>query len=240
MGFTLIELAVALVVVAMILGSILVPLTTQVAQRKTGDTEKTLEDVKEALLGFAVARGRLPCPASSTSNGAESPAGGGVCVNAGGIYTGFVPGATLGLAGTDAQGYVLDSWGTRIRYAVTTANASAFTTANGMRTTGMSVLTPDLWVCPTSTGIAGAPPTCGAGLPYLTNSAVAVIFSRGPNATTGGGAGADEATNANNNRAFVSHIRADRNAANGEFDDVVTWISPHTLYSRLLNAGQLP
>jgi hypothetical protein len=29
------------------------------------------------------------------------------------------------------------------------------------------------------------------------------------------------------------------NAAGGEFDDIVTWISPSVLYSRLVSAGAL-
>lgn len=261
-GFTLIELAVALVVVAMILGSILVPLTTQVAQRKTGDTEKVLEDVKEALLGFAIARGRLPCPATAASNGIESPAGGSTSSVPCTISNGFVPAATLGLQTatvppamlgrpvTDPpqSGYAIDSWGVPIRYAVTTANPvssplaerNAFTAANGIRTAGMAVLLPDLYVCPSSTGIAGSPPICN---PYLANTAVAVIFSRGPNGATGCPVPltcVDEAENTDSDRAFVSRVRTDRNAANGEFDDIVTWVSPHVLYSRMLNAGQLP
>jgi type II secretory pathway pseudopilin PulG len=238
----LVELAVALLIITLLLGSILVPLQTQVEQRKISDTQKILDQTMEALIGFAAANGRLPCPASSTSNGIESLAGGGVCTNP---YNGFVPAATLGLSPTDAQGYLIDSWGTsaenRIRYAVTTANGSAFTTANGMRNAGMSVLTPNLTICSTATGIAGS--NCGAGA-MLANSAPAVIYSLGKNAATGG-TGADESENPNtnsadNDRVFVWHTAADSNAPNGEFDDILTWLSPNVLYNRMISAGQLP
>ncbi|MCF8184500.1 MAG: hypothetical protein K9J43_05940, partial [Polynucleobacter sp.] len=47
----------------------------------------------DALLGYAAINGRLPCPATAASNGAESPIGGGVCTNP---YNGFLPAATLG------------------------------------------------------------------------------------------------------------------------------------------------
>ena len=40
-GFTLIELAVVIVVIALLLGSILVPLTSQVEQRKVLETQKS-------------------------------------------------------------------------------------------------------------------------------------------------------------------------------------------------------
>lgn len=58
-GFTLIELAVALVVVTLILGGLLVPLNTQLEQRKSSDTQKSLDEIKEALIGFAVANGSV-------------------------------------------------------------------------------------------------------------------------------------------------------------------------------------
>ena len=56
-GFSLIELAVVLLIAALLLGAILVPLTTQVVQRKTSDTQKTLDDASEALLGYVAANG---------------------------------------------------------------------------------------------------------------------------------------------------------------------------------------
>lgn len=231
-GFTLVELAIALFVISILLSGILLPLTTQVTQRKTGDAQKALEDVKEALIGYAMARGRLPCPATATSNGIESPVGGGACTT---VY-GFVPAATLGLSGTDAQGYAIDTWGTRIRYAVTTSNANAFTTTNGMRTAGMGALSPNLYVCATATGITAT--TCGTAT-MLVGSAPAVIYSLGPNWATGG-AGADEAANLNNDPVFVFHLRTASGNANGEFDDIVTWLSTNALTSRMVMAGQLP
>jgi prepilin-type N-terminal cleavage/methylation domain-containing protein len=245
-GFTLIEIAVALLVIAILLSALLVPLTTQVVQRKTSDTQKALEDIKEALLGFAVSNGRLPCPATTTSNGIESPPGGGVCTNPSGVYMGFVPAATLGLSATDSQGYAIDAWGQRIRYAVTTANASAFTSANGMRNTGLASLLPNLYVCASSPG-TGIYTACPAAT-VLTDSAPAVIYSLGPNwvtCPTSTGidmtkCGADEAANLNGDPVFVYHVRSGSNAPNGEFDDIVTWLSENVLYNRMVSAGQLP
>src|SRR5688572_19844594 len=71
-GFSLAELAIVLLIVGLILAGVLTPLGAQIEIRKTAETTKILEDVKEALLGFAAANGRLPCPASDTSNGQES------------------------------------------------------------------------------------------------------------------------------------------------------------------------
>lgn len=235
-GFTLIEMAIVLVIVGLLLGGILMPLSAQIDQRRISETQKTLDEINQALIGFAIANGRLPCPASAISAGIESPAGGGVCTNP---FNGFLPAATLGLPQTDGLGYTADAWGltqNRIRYAVTTANGSAFTTANGMRTTTMAVLNPDLRVCASATGITGT--TCGTAV-SLTNNAIAVIYSLGRNAPTGG-TGTDEAANLDNNPVFVSHTPTAIGAPNGEFDDIVTWVSPNTLFNRMVAANQLP
>jgi len=78
----------------------------------------------------------------------------------------------------------------------------------------------------------------------LTNQAVAVIFSLGANAPVSGtGPRVDEAANISNpngDPAFVSHTRAEVGAPNGEFDDVLTWISPNILFNRMIQAGRLP
>lgn len=255
-GFTLIELAVALFVLMLLLGSIIVPLTTQVEERKASDTRKALDEAREALLGFAAATGRLPCPASATSNGAESFAAGGSVANgscAGGTaphgYHGFLPAATLGLTATDSQGYAVDGWGlvqNRIRYAVAnqTVNgvANPLTSSNGMRTAGLSNLASAqfLYVCNSGAGVNPGT-NCGTAV-ALTSSAMAVLYSVGPNAATGG-TSVHEAENPNvtggsADRIFVSRDRGD--AAGAEFDDFVTWIGTSPFFNRLIAAGQLP
>lgn len=235
-GFSLIEIAVAMAIIALLIGTLLVPLTAQVAQRKASDTRKTLEEIRETLIGYAIRNSRLPCPATATSNGIESfvgAVGSSACADP---YTGFVPAVTLGFSAIDGQGYAIDAWGTRIRYAVTTANANAFTSVRGMQSLGMDSLTPDLHVCASSTGIDTT--TCG-GAPVLANGAPAVIYSAGPNWATGG-SGADEAANLANTPVFVSHVPSDTGASGGKFDDIVNWLSAYTLYSRMVSAGQLP
>ncbi len=244
-GFTLIEMAVVIAVIALLLSSILVPLATQVEERRIADTRRMLDEAREALLGFLIANGRLPCPASQASNGVESPVGGGTCTN---FHNGFLPAATLGLTPTDAQGFLVDPWGNRIRYAVTNwpvvPPVPAFTTANGIAARFLvGPLAPDLQVCSTAAGVTGTPPSCAAGA-ALTTSAPAVLYSTGPNGLTGGNAG-DELENpnpnsANNDRLFVSRSPGTVGAAGGTFDDIVTWISPHVLYSRMVAAGKLP
>jgi len=237
-GFTLVEIAVVMVVIALLLGGLLVPISAQVELRRTSDTQKYLDEIRETLIGFAVSNTRLPCPATAASAGVESPSGGGACTN---NYNGFVPAATLGLAVVDDQGFAVDPWGNRIRYAVTNANGNAFTTVGGMSTTGLGTLAPNLLICSTATGISAT--SCAAGT-ALTSGVPAIIYSTGKNGGYGG-TGLDEAANpnansANNDRVFVSHVPSPSSATNGEFDDIMTWLSPNALYNRMIAAGRLP
>lgn len=252
-GFSITEMAIVLLIVALLVGGMLVPLSAQDEIRRGGETQATVKSAMEAILGFAAANGRLPCPATAASNGIEAPAGGGTCalLAAGdAVPVGFLPGATLGLGPLDNAGRVLDAWGNPLRYAVSNANGSAFTSANGVQGIGMANLaTTQLIVCPTAAGgvqNSGTPDAdCPAGGSAYARNAAAVVYSLGKNAATGG-AGGDEQHNPNPNsplaadRVFVSHDPAPATAANGEFDDILLWLSPNVLFNRMIAAGRLP
>lgn len=261
MGFTLVEMAIVLLIVGLLLGGGLTVLSAQIEQQRFKDTERLLGEAREAVIGFALANGRLPCPASATSAGRESfcTNGAGACgaaivpppaaIPAHGrctnFYNGFLPASTLGFSPVDPAGYAIDAWGltqNRIRYAVATNGTNwSFTAPDGMRTATMVTLAPDLSVCASATGIAGT--NCGAAV-SLTATAVAVIHSVGENAATGG-TGTDETANPNpnsadNNQVFISHTRAAAAAPNGAFDDIVVWLPSGILFNRMVQAGRLP
>jgi prepilin-type N-terminal cleavage/methylation domain-containing protein len=265
-GFTLLELSVVVLVITLLLGSLLIPLATQVEQRNMSETHKRLQEVKEALIGYAIANGRFPCPAEVTSptpaptdKGEESFAAGGNAANGDckHMYDGYVPGKTLGLANLDSQGFAVDAWGlqqNRIRYAianVTMMNGASvpvprmFTTQNGMRSVGVQQIgTPssssppgqDLLFVCATNG--GSSTGCGTA-PVLTSDAVFVVYSLGKNAATTGGANADEAVNLAGNPVFVSKLSSSTQAA-GDFDDIVLWTSRYHVISQLTGTGQLP
>lgn len=241
LGFSLVEMAVVLLILGLLLGSGLILLDAQVEQKKIKDTEALLAQAKDALIGFAVVNGRLPCPASSTSSGQEDFAAGGSAANGqcSHFYDGFLPAVSLGLAPLDSEGYATDAWSlksNRLRYAVTSANSAAFTTTNGMKTQTIAGLTPNLYICARASGISAT--TCGSAT-SLSTSAIAVLYSLGKNAPSGGSA-ADEAANLNNDQVFVSHTPTPASGPSGEFDDLVTWLSPNILFNRLVQAGKLP
>ena len=234
-GFTLTELAIVLVIIALLTGGLLVSLSTTRDIANEKETQKQLGSINEALLGYAAAQQRLPCPAAPGTTGVESPVGGGACTN---NYDGFVPGITLGITPTNSQGYAIDAWGNPIRYAVTSANSNAFTTAGtgGIRDAWTTGLSPDLQVCNTATGISGggSSASCAAATD-LSSTAVAVIFSNGKNGASAPTA-ADELANwtTSTDRVFVS------TTPGPTFDDLVVWLSPNVLYNRMIAAGRLP
>jgi prepilin-type N-terminal cleavage/methylation domain-containing protein len=258
-GFTIIELAVTMVVIALLLGSILVPLSTQIESRNYDETQRTLDRAREALIGYAAANGYFPCPASAASNGQE-PVGTNHAAGAANtcpaavwganMYHGFLPAATLGLTPTDGNGYAVDAWGltqNRIRYSVSNVTINGitqpFTRVNGMRNAGMSNVssaTTLLYVCNSGTGVTAT--NCNTAV-TLASSVPVVIWSVGPNAATTGGASVDEAQNPNPvggsaDRIFVSRTKS--GGTSGEFDDIVTWIGAPSLFNRMVAAGQLP
>lgn len=251
-GFTLAELAIVLVIVALLIGGLLLPISAQIELRKVAETQRTLAIVGEALLGFAASNGRLPCPASATSSGIES-----FCSNATGACTvttslptnasdpwrcssprdGFLPAATLGLSPVDDSGYLIDGWNSRVRYAIVDKSALLsgytryiFTAPQGMQQRTLSSLAddPDLRIC--------ADAACAR---ILSSNAVAVVLSLGRNGSTAA-TGADELENLDGDKDFVSHEATSAASPNGEFDDIVTWLSPNVLYNRMIVAGQLP
>jgi prepilin-type N-terminal cleavage/methylation domain-containing protein len=241
-GFTLTELAIVLVIVALLIGGMLMPLSSQDELRRAAETKKTLADIQEALVGFAVANERLPCPATTASKGQESFAGGGNSTNGecSNFYDGYVPAAALGVTPIDENGMATDGWARPIRYAVYDGTINgvprAFTRANGIKDAKMENIATEI----TLTVCSGAPPpaatSCNTADVTLTNKAPALAFSEGkPDAASGGDAQANRDADA----VFVSHPPTPAGTAN-EFDDLVVWLSPNILFNRMIAAGRLP
>jgi prepilin-type N-terminal cleavage/methylation domain-containing protein len=244
-GFTLVEMSIVLMIVALLLGGLLPTITSQVEQRHEIDTRKQLDEIQQALIGYAIINGRLPCPATATSNGAESPSGGGNCSSfTNGSFVGYLPAATLGISGANNAGKILDSWGNPIRYAITNVSATVsgfnggasfkvFTFPSGINAVGISNLSPNLLVCSNTTASGFSGSNCGTNNALTTNGVPAVIFSTGKNGAQGS-AGNDEAANLDNNQTFVSHLPT------ANFDDIMIWVSPNVLINRMVSAGKLP
>ena len=71
-GFTLIEIAVVLVVLSFLIGSFLIPLAAQREMRAQKKARDQVQDAVEALYGFVMINGRFPCPASPSEKSVQS------------------------------------------------------------------------------------------------------------------------------------------------------------------------
>ncbi len=232
-GFTLIEMAVVLLILTLLAGGLTVGLSTHLARRAEAATDEALGEARDALIGFVVRKGYLPCPARSPTDGAEDRASPTACR----AYNGLLPWATLGIAG-------VDGWSRRLRYAVATPYVQPIRNV----VTGEKANLADGDIDIKTRNLDGAElflTTSGGRTP-------AVILSHGAN---GMGAidqqgnllapapdGSDEARNASTDgRLFYSRPASDNpDAPGGRFDDRVTWLSPNLLAHRLISAGTLP
>lgn len=240
-GFTLIELAVVLIIVGILLGSVIGTLSSRIEATRKSETVDELNEIKQAMMAHAFVNGNLPCPDCANLNGncAAATAGDGIsdyavtgaCLEEEGA--GNVPWVTLGLGRSDA-------WGTRYRYAAQSEYVSTFKldAAPG----SAFIIEPDF--------VADA---TGATSQELARNVVAIIFSHGKNGFGGvsetnvpragvPSANKDEAENTNDDKNYYmrSETAATASITGKEFDDIVIWISEYELKAKMVEAGKLP
>lgn len=227
-GFTLVELAIVLVVVSLLLVALMGPLAAQQEQKAIMDTKRQMDEAREALFGFLVSNGRLPCPAdpaldtSTNANAGLERVGG--CPTAADAI-GALPWRTLGLRETDA-------WNHRYTYRV----AAAFANAAPAITMG-------------SVGDIDVRTSAAAATSIVNATEVtALLISHGRHAegawATNGvkitdSADADEAENSNGDLRFVDHSNT-AVVPNSPYDDLVVWIPRNLAFNKLIVAGRLP
>lgn len=263
-GFTIAELAVAAAILALLLFGAMIPFSTQVDIRNVAETQRTMDSIKDAIIGFAQANGRLPCPANGTVASGAAGAGAEQFTSPSCTATfGAVPWATLGTPETDGWGRRFSYWVSPIFADALPPAATTFSSA-GQSPTCTPTPTPtqasfalcSLGVLTVNTRneITRVPLTpVGAALPV-------VIISHGKNgfgAYTPAGltlpapSGADELANATHSggTTFVSRNRTP--SASGcndaapaqslcEYDDIVMMIPASVLIARMVAAGKLP
>lgn len=230
-GFTLVEMAIVLVIFGLLLSAFLAPLSAQRDLKDYSDTQKSLEEIKESLIGYALSHGYFPCPAISVSNGAEDRTGA-TCT--GSKRVGVLPWAELSVP-------KLDSWNHLYRYSVTLAYADSGTKIK------LSPLTARDITIQTRDSVGAVQSLTNA------NDIPVVIMSMGKNGVwgfandgtqvaDGSVTNVDEDTNGNGNgRNFLNrNVTSIAATTGGEIDDIVTWISPNIYLNKMVNAGQLP
>lgn len=217
-GFTLVELAIVLVIVALLASGLMVGIAAQRNAAETIDAQRQLENIRETLTGFALTHGRLPCPALPNLTSSDASVGVENCAQPHGV----LPWVTLGLP-------EVDPWGRRFTYyahgSFTAAVPSGALASFTLDTVGNANVK-------ASSGSSG---NVASDLP-------AVVVSHGsrgagawqPNGSQLPGVSGDEAENADADLTFISRTQ------DGNFDDLVTWIVPSILKSKMVAAGRLP
>lgn len=176
-GFTLLEMAVVLIIMGFVIGALVTPLTAQVEQSHLSEANKDLAEIKEALLGYVVVNGFLPCPDSS-GDGIDD---GCTNTNATASTEGNLPWSTLGLKSKDP-------WGRPYQYRIN----NAFTAPFNLSTVGSGGGV--IKICTNSTCIN----TESANVPLI-------VFSFGKNGGTQPPISLDEQENADGDGIFVKH-----------------------------------
>lgn len=264
-GFTLVELAIVLFIVSLLIGGLLMPLSAQYEVRGRQETDKAMAGIREALIGFAVVNGRLPCPAvasiptGTTVSGlqagreATTPAGAnGPCACdssassgiAGNVGTGALacdddtPGGVTGVLPWVTLGVPeADAWGNRYTYRVTTRFGRL---ATGQTTFGACT--------PTTNPANAAFALCSTGdMSVLTATAgttiaagiPAIIVSHGRNGLGAYRTDGTQIAGAAGNE--LENANGDATYVGSvEIDDLVTWLPPGVLMGRMLASGRLP
>jgi prepilin-type N-terminal cleavage/methylation domain-containing protein len=254
-GFTLVEMAIVLALIALMLGTGLTVLSAQQDQQRMENAKARLDDAHEALIGFALVNGRLPCPADPTIPSGTTGAGQEYSTCTTSTYTsGVLPWATLGINETDA-------WGRRLSYVVTNIYADAINAMTYGKDNNPSYNCATTHICtPTTSPQFSSFALCSCGeLNVLSNisggniaaNTSAVVISYGANGlgayTTEGhqitpipAATTNEGENTDSDSIFISHTPAPLGEVGGYFDDQVIWLSKYTLFNRMVQAGKLP
>lgn len=225
-GFSLVELSIVLLVLGLILTSTITGLSDLVWRARYAQAKKDLALAQEALIGYVISNGGLPCPDTDgyqgnpgTSDGAADSNGAGGCDD----ENGYLPWSDLGLKARDP-------WGSLYLYRVDTDYAKPPPISDQLVTFELTETDGNIEI------------RDGSGGAIIASNIVAVFFSVGPNGyiLPAASSSADENENLDNNVTFVDKAYVAAGAGAPEFDDIMQWMSGFILKSKMLEAGRLP
>lgn len=215
-GFTLIEITISIFIISLFIGGLLLPLSTSVEQKKRQETLKQLDDIKEALYAYAMVNGRLPYPdcknnESNCNDGTEdipSNTANNTCENC----QGNLPWTTLGVSKKD-------TWNNFFTYRVTEEFAQNITSNTGV-VFGMS-----------TKGDINISDELNRDTPNIAQNVAAIIISHGKDFAP-----------TNNSNYQLKNFDDDNyfiyREFSHDFDDLIAWVSPSILKSRLILSGK--
>ena len=233
-GFTLIEIAVVLVIIGLLVGSFIGTFASRIDTTRRDNTKKELEEIKQVIMAYAFSQGAvvyLPCPDIDVPPDGFENRTAGICDA--GNAVGILPWGSLGMDR-------VDSWGNQYRYWVH---------ADYSNNAGFSIGSVDMGAGDINTRQGNANQT-------IVTNAVAVVFSHGKNGLGGvsatginrpaipapGNGHDDENENIDANFVFMSRTPTEEGAATtgGIFDDILVWINSYELKAKMVDVGMLP
>lgn len=223
-GFSLIEIAIVLVIFGLLLTMFLTPLNTQRNLQNRAETSALLNQAKQALFGYAIVNGHLPCPDSdAVPDGIENRNVAGDCGNDNGV----LPWDTLGISRVDAW----DHYFTYRVDATFSNSTNLFTINDAEGNSGINIneMNGNALISVNSRPTLVVVSHGANGFGAINTSQNAAINNE-PASTN-----VDEQENTDNDVTFVSHPPT----ADG-FDDQLIWISPKVLINRMIMAERLP
>ena len=267
-GFSLVELAIVILIAGILLSAGLSLLSVKLEAAKLDVTQKHQEAVKQALINYLGKYRRLPCPTTVANGGAPAPPP--PCTSPSGkpSYSGIVPYYELGLD----RAAVLDGWENFITYVVSPNPIAALVpTANPPWTTAWlysysatSNISPNtttgnlaFWPSTSTGGITVTDGTNPIADPTKATGAAVALISYGKNGygafnVKGGknapppAANIDEQQNTSPvsgatppTETVVKRDTTDSTAGGGPFDDIVMMLSANDLTGPLIANGTL-
>ncbi|MBA4381285.1 MAG: hypothetical protein C0406_01855 [Sideroxydans sp.] len=217
-GFSLVEMSIVLVIVGLLLAGLLPTLSGQIENQRRTETTKQLNEIRDALFGFAIINGYLPCPTTTTNPSDTNYGIAPSSCTADPTSEGYIPWKTLGVTETDAWGIkrttTTSSWIGYWRYRVDRSFAASGVTLSTTFSADQLAIKDSANNTITST----------------IERPIAIIYSTGPNLTVDGQNASFEGTSG----IYQS------DTTSPTFDDIAIWISRPQFFNRLVAAGKLP
>lgn len=210
-GFSLVEIAIVLLVVAIVSGGAIAAFRAQISYTRYAQAREQLREAREAIVNYAIANQVLPCPGTTSDPSASLYGIANSNTYCDTEYKGFLPWKTLGLSATDP-------WGRPLRYAVSAGfespNKISFFTAGAL----------DVWVGGTNID-ASTPKTIAFS-----------VWSVGEDAINASATSISSTSSSSSASSTILKNTVIAEAAGS--DDVVEWVSRYVLFGKMMAAGR--
>jgi prepilin-type N-terminal cleavage/methylation domain-containing protein len=215
-GFSLIEMAVVLIIFGLLIGGLLTPLSAQRDVKNYSETRDNLQKIRDALYGYAIINGKLPCPTTTADPADNVNYGHGDAACPLTAAVGVLPWKDLGVSEVDSWGtqrsVTTDPWPGYWLYRVDPAFTSNFSLTT------------------TTSGNIDVHKSDGTSLTVPAERAVAVICTTGK----------DRVANSENGTFESIAPLYEDDVQSTTFDDMCIWITRPSLFNRMVTAGKLP